>query len=79
MMVRYLKDIDNISKINYNLCILEERITSVQGCKFVNEVVEHCPYVMSEDYLNHVIEKVIIYILFIDIINYLNLNIHSLI
>ncbi|KAH9257286.1 hypothetical protein BASA81_004443 [Batrachochytrium salamandrivorans] len=35
----------------------EERIASVTGCRFVDEIVPHCPYVMSPEYLNMVIEK----------------------
>jgi len=35
----------------------EERLTMVRGCKFVDKVVEGCPYVMSEEYLNHVISE----------------------
>ncbi|CAM9217293.1 unnamed protein product [Discosporangium mesarthrocarpum] len=35
----------------------EERLTAVQGCKFVDEVVPNVPYVMSEEYLDYVIEK----------------------
>lgn len=34
----------------------QERLTMVKGCKFVDEVVPDCPYVMSEEYLNWVIE-----------------------
>lgn len=35
----------------------EERLTAVQGCKFVDEVVPGVPYVMSSEYLDYVIEK----------------------
>lgn len=35
----------------------EERLTMVRGCKFVDKVVEGCPYVMNEEYLNHVISE----------------------
>jgi ethanolamine-phosphate cytidylyltransferase len=35
----------------------EERITMVSGCKFVDEVVPDCPYIMNKDYLEWVIEK----------------------
>jgi len=35
----------------------EERLTMVRNCKFVDQVVEGCPYVMNEEYLNHVISK----------------------
>lgn len=34
----------------------EERLTMVRGCKFVDEVVPDCPYVMSEEYLDWVIK-----------------------
>lgn len=33
-----------------------ERITMVKSCKFVSEVVPDCPYVMSQEYLDHIIE-----------------------
>lgn len=33
----------------------EERTASVAGCKFVDEVVPDCPYVMNEQYLNEVV------------------------
>lgn len=29
----------------------------MEGCKFVNQVERHCPYVMNEEYLKKVIEK----------------------
>jgi len=35
----------------------EERLTMVKQCKFVDEVVEDCPYVMSPEYLEWVISK----------------------
>lgn len=35
----------------------EERLTMVRNCKFVDQIVEGCPYVMNEEYLNHVISK----------------------
>jgi ethanolamine-phosphate cytidylyltransferase len=35
----------------------EERLTMVSACKFVDEVVPNCPYVMSKEYLDYVIEK----------------------
>ncbi|CAM9345274.1 unnamed protein product, partial [Ascophyllum nodosum] len=35
----------------------EERLTAVQGCKFVDEVVPDVPYVMSSEYLDYVIDK----------------------
>ena len=34
-----------------------ERLTMVSGCKFVDEVVPGCPYVMNEAYVNYVIQK----------------------
>ena len=35
----------------------EERLGAVRGCRWVDEVVPHCPYVMSPEYLSYVIEK----------------------
>jgi glycerol-3-phosphate cytidylyltransferase-like family protein len=35
----------------------DERIGAVKGCRWVDEVVPHCPYVMSSEYLSMVIEK----------------------
>lgn len=34
-----------------------ERMIMVKGCKFVDEVVPNCPYIMNEEYLNFVIKK----------------------
>jgi ethanolamine-phosphate cytidylyltransferase len=34
----------------------EERLTMVKACKFVDDVVENCPYIMSADYLHWVIQ-----------------------
>lgn len=34
-----------------------ERIATVRGCKWVDEVVEGVPYIMSEEYLSYVIDK----------------------
>jgi len=34
-----------------------ERLTMVEGCKFVDAVIPGCPYVMSPGYLKYVIEK----------------------
>ncbi|CAH0515221.1 unnamed protein product [Peronospora belbahrii] len=34
-----------------------ERIASVEGCKFVDEVEPHCPYIMNEAYLQRMIKK----------------------
>jgi ethanolamine-phosphate cytidylyltransferase len=39
------------------LCNDEERLAMVRGCKFVDEVVERVPYVMTDEYLNYVIQK----------------------
>ncbi|CAN0454691.1 unnamed protein product, partial [Ectocarpus sp. 12 AP-2014] len=35
----------------------QERLTAVEGCKFVDEVVPGVPYVMSPEYLEYVIDK----------------------
>jgi len=35
----------------------EERMIMVEGCKFVDEVVPNCPYIMNEEYLNWVIKE----------------------
>ena len=35
----------------------QERLTMVESCKFVDEVVPGCPYIMTENYVNYVIEK----------------------
>jgi len=35
----------------------QERLTMVQGCKFVDEVVPGCPYIMNKEYLEYVIRK----------------------
>lgn len=34
-----------------------ERLTMVSGCKFVDEVVPGCPYVMNADYVQYVFDK----------------------
>lgn len=39
------------------VCAEKERIETVKGCKFVDEVVEGVPYIMNDEYLNYVIEK----------------------
>jgi len=39
------------------VCNDEERLACVQGCKFVDEVVENVPYVMSPEYVKYIIEK----------------------
>ena len=31
-----------------------ERLTMVEGCKFVDEVVPNCPYIMTSEYLDHI-------------------------
>eukprot|EP00518_Triparma_eleuthera_P000317 CAMPEP_0182462744 /NCGR_PEP_ID=MMETSP1319-20130603/6897_1 /TAXON_ID=172717 /ORGANISM="Bolidomonas pacifica, Strain RCC208" /LENGTH=447 /DNA_ID=CAMNT_0024662201 /DNA_START=258 /DNA_END=1601 /DNA_ORIENTATION=- len=35
----------------------QERLTAVEGCKFVDEVVPGCPYVMTAEYLDYVIKN----------------------
>jgi ethanolamine-phosphate cytidylyltransferase len=35
----------------------DERMSMVAACKFVDEVVPDCPYIMNKEYLNHVIDK----------------------
>jgi len=35
----------------------KERLMMVKECKFVDEVIEDCPYIMNEEYLNFVIQK----------------------
>jgi len=35
----------------------EERLASVEGCKFVDEVVPDCPYIMTSEYLDHIFDK----------------------
>lgn len=35
----------------------DERMGAVRGCRWVDELVPHCPYVMSPEYLSYVIEK----------------------
>ena len=35
----------------------EERLTMVKGCKFVDEVLPECPYIMNQEYLDFVIRK----------------------
>ncbi len=39
------------------MCGEKERLATVRGCKWVDEVVEGVPYVMSDEYLRYVIEK----------------------
>ena len=35
----------------------QERLTMVSACKFVDEVVPDCPYIMNKEYLDHVIQN----------------------
>lgn len=35
----------------------DERLTMVSACKFVDEVVPDCPYIMNKEYLDYVIDK----------------------
>jgi ethanolamine-phosphate cytidylyltransferase len=37
--------------------LTDERLASVVGCKFVDEVEPHCPYIMNEEYLKRMIKK----------------------
>ena len=39
------------------VCNDDERLQCVAGCKFVDEVVTDVPYVMSPEYVKHIIEK----------------------
>lgn len=39
------------------ICSEQERIDTVRGCKFVDEVVEGVPYIMNDEYLEYVIQK----------------------
>jgi cytidyltransferase-like protein len=39
------------------VCNEKERIDTVKGCKWVDEVVEDVPYVMNDEYLTHIIKK----------------------
>lgn len=32
----------------------KERLTMVEGCKFVNDVVPNCPYIMTSEYLDYI-------------------------
>lgn len=34
----------------------DERMTMVKGCKFIDEVIPNCPYIMNEKYLNYILE-----------------------
>jgi ethanolamine-phosphate cytidylyltransferase len=35
----------------------DERQTMVESCKFVDEVVPNCPYIMNESYLNYILQE----------------------
>lgn len=35
----------------------DERLTMVSACKFVDDVVPDCPYIMNKEYLDYVIDK----------------------
>lgn len=54
-----VNDDESIKKCKGTAPVLndEERIGAVKGCRWVDEIVPHCPYVMSPEYLNYVIEK----------------------
>lgn len=39
------------------ICSEQERIETVRGCKWVDEVVEGVPYVMNDEYLSEIITK----------------------
>jgi ethanolamine-phosphate cytidylyltransferase len=39
------------------VCNEKERVDTVRGCKWVDEVVENVPYVMNDEYLTYIIEK----------------------
>ena len=41
-----------------------ERLTMVRGCKFVDDVVSNCPYIMNEEYLNYVISEYKVFVLY---------------
>ena len=32
----------------------KERLTMVEGCKFVDDVVPNCPYIMTSEYLDYI-------------------------
>jgi len=36
---------------------MKERLIAVEGCKWVDEVVPDCPYIMNDEYLSYIIEK----------------------
>lgn len=35
----------------------DERMSSVRGCRWVDEVVPNVPYIMNEEYINYIIEE----------------------
>ena len=35
----------------------QERLTMVESCKFVDQVVPGCPYIMNKEYIDYVIDK----------------------
>ena len=35
----------------------EERLSMVKGCRFVDEVLPECPYVMNAEYLDYIIKE----------------------
>lgn len=35
----------------------EQRLTMVKSCKFVDQVVPDCPYIMNEEYLDYIIDE----------------------
>jgi ethanolamine-phosphate cytidylyltransferase len=39
------------------ICSERERIDTVRGCKWVDEVVPNSPYVMNDEYLHYIIDK----------------------
>ena len=48
-------DDDDINKCKGPSLIQDnERLTMVKGCKFVNEVVPNCPYIMPFKYLDYI-------------------------
>ena len=46
-----------LSYVLLQVCPEKERIATVRGCKWVDEVVAGVPYVMSDEYLRYVIDK----------------------
>ncbi len=34
-----------------------ERLTMVQSCKFVDEIIINCPYIMNEEYVNYILTE----------------------